>query len=76
VEQYASTLTALSGINGRISQLRLRLSFDNNWPRTNVSISADRESFQNRPLSALNSILETPYELSRDSFGIVVFFPF
>src|SRR2546422_5088082 len=31
---------------------------------------------QNRPLSALNSILETLHELSRDSFGIVVFFPF
>src|SRR2546421_6357988 len=30
---------------------------------------------QNRPLSALNSILETIHELSRDSFGIVVLFP-
>src|SRR5256885_8344368 len=30
---------------------------------------------QNRPLSALNSLLETLHELSRNSFGIVVFFP-
>src|SRR2546421_11478980 len=36
-----------------------------------------REQFisQNHPLSALNSILETLHELSRDSFGIVVLFP-
>src|SRR5436309_10239234 len=36
----------------------------------------DHSISQNRPLSALNSILETLYELSRNSFGIVVFFPF
>src|SRR6266704_4333502 len=33
VEQYASTVTALLGIIGRLSSLRLGSSFDNNWFR-------------------------------------------